>query len=158
MPDARVILPKGSVFKPDATERAIQNALTAAAKAVKVDLALPAATWRHTPKVTISTTGRYERTIAVDDKVYAMLDAGTRPHQIKPTRGRFLVFRTPFRAKTVPNQLRSNKGSIGNTTVYSKGVRHPGTKARNWAKVAKKKWDQQLPIIMQRSIDAEFGP
>jgi hypothetical protein len=157
MSSAQVILPKSSVFKPRETERAIQNALTASAKAIKVDLALPAATWSHKPKITISTPSQYTREIAVEDEVYAMLDEGTKAHQIKPRRGKVLAFLTPFRPKTIPNQLRSNKGSKGNVTVFSKGVRHPGTKARNWLQVAKKKWDKEFPTTLQRAIDSEFG-
>jgi hypothetical protein len=161
MTSARVILPKGSVFKPKELDRAIRNTLTATAKAIKVDLALPAATWKHTPTITIRETGPYERTIEVADEVYAMLEKGTKKHDIPkrwPPGRPPLRFTMPFRPKTRPNYLGSTAGSTGSTVVWRRRkVRHPGTKARNWMKTAKTKWDAEAPKIFQRAIDSEFG-
>jgi hypothetical protein len=135
--------------------KVIQNTLTAQAKAIKVDFALPAATWEHKVSVSISSPSPYTREITVDDEVYAMLNEGTRAHEIRPRPGGILRFQTPFRAKTVPNEIRSNKGALGNVTVWSHGVHHPGTKARNWDRVIGKKWQERIGSIFQRAIDSE---
>ncbi|SRR5258706_1611243 len=153
MANSTAILPKGrSLAKP--MRVIISNTLSAQAKAIKVDLALPAATWDHKVNVAINAPTPYERQITVDDEIYAMLNAGTRAHDIKPRSGGILRFRTPFRAKTVPDQIRSNKGALGNVTVWSHGVHHPGTRARNWDRVIGKKWRERIGDIFQRSIDA----
>lgn len=132
----------------------ITNTLTAQAKAIKVDFALPAQTWDHKPTITINAPSPYERQITVADEIYAMLNEGTRAHDIKPKHGGLLRFRTPFRAKTIPDQIRSNKGSLGNVVVWSRGVHHPGTKARNWDRVIGKKWQERIGDIFQRAIDS----
>lgn len=147
------ILPKGKKLN---MRRVIENTLTAQAKAIKVDFALPAQTWRHKVGVSIATTAPYERTITVDDDIYAMLNEGTKAHDIKPKRpGGVLRFQGPFRAKTVPNEIRSNKGGVGKVVTWSRGVHHPGTKARNWDRVIAKKWRERLGGIFQRAIDSE---
>lgn len=153
---ASIIKPKSSVFKPGQTARVVQNTLTALAKDIKVDFDVTTQTWHNRPKTEIKSPSPYERTVSVDSDIYAMLDVGTKPHMIRPRRARILRFQTPFRAKTVPNQIASRGGSIGANTVFSRGVRHPGTKPRNWAKVIAAKWRKQAPIVMQRAIAAEY--
>lgn len=151
MASSTVILPKGRKLN---MRRVIENTLTAQAKAIKVDLALPQQTWRHKAPVSIEAKP-YERTITVEDPIYVMLNEGTKPHDIKPKRGGVLRFQGPFRPKTVPNEIRSNKGSVGNVVTWSRGVHHPGTKARNWDRVIAKKWRERLGSIFQRAIDSE---
>lgn len=154
---ASIIKPKSSVFKPQQIDRVVQNTLTALAKDMKVDFDVTTQTWSNRPKTKIESPSPYERTISVDSDIYAMLDKGTKPHMIRPRRARILRFQTPFRAKTVPNQIVSRAGSKGTNTVFSRGVRHPGTKPRNWAKVIAAKWRKQAPIVMQRAISAEYA-
>jgi hypothetical protein len=88
-----------------------------------------------------------------------MLDAGTKPHEIKPRRAKALRFayggKGSFRAKTVPGQLRSNKGrKPTGPIVFRKKVRHPGTKPREWVKTAQEKWEKLSGGVIQRAIDA----
>lgn len=150
-----VILPKGKVFDAQKMGNIIKNTLTAQAKAIKVDFDVTTQTWDHRPVFTITTPGRFQRLIATDDPIYAMLDKGTKAHTIRPKSARgILRFTTPFRAKTVPNAIRSNKGSKGNTQVVARVVNHPGTAARNWAQVIAKKWNAQIGPIFQRAIDS----
>ena len=156
MASGQVIIPKRSVFKSAQQRRAITNAMTARAKDIKVDFDVTTQTWKTKPKTTIEGSGVDERLIKVDSDIYAMLDAGTKAHMIRPRRARVLRFMTPFRAKTVPNQIVSRAGSQGNNEVFSRGVRHPGTKPRNWAKTIAAKWRKEAPIILQRAIDAEL--
>lgn len=151
-----VITPKRSPFRPEQQQRVISNTMTAIAKDIKVDYDVTTQTWDHRPSVTIERKGDYERIVKVESDIYAMLEAGTRPHMIRPRRARVLRFRTPFRAKTVPNQILSRGGTKGSTEVFSRGVRHPGTRPRNWSKVIAAKWRKQAPQIMQRAIVAEL--
>lgn len=153
---ATIIKPKGSVFKPQQLERAIQNTLTGVAKDIKVDFGVVTQTWQHKPNFVIDSPSQYERTIATDDEIFGMLDAGTRPHQIRPKSARgILRFTTPFQSKTLPNQIMSRAGSKGSNQVVARVVQHPGTAARNWNKVVAEKWRKQVGTIFQRALDAE---
>lgn len=153
-----IIKPKGSVFKPREVERVITNTMTALAKDIRVDFDVTTQTWDDRPKATIEGSGVSERTIAVEGDLYAMLDKGTKAHDIKPRRKRILRFTGPFRPKTVPNQIASRPGIKGANVIISKhGVRHPGTRPRNWAKTIAAKWRKQAPIVMQRALGAELA-
>jgi len=154
MGKSKVIAPKGLLIDVKAQKRAIGNALTGAAKGAKADFGVTTRTWDHHPEFRISTPSEFVREVSTDDEIYSMLNEGTKAHDIRPKRARFLVFQTPFRSKTVPNDIRSRKGSKVGTTVRAKVVRHPGTAARNWTKVIKAKWDKQLPVLLQRAIDS----
>lgn len=155
---ATIIKPKGSVFRPDRMERAIQNTLTNVAKDIAVDFGVVTQTWQHKPRFAIDTPSRYERTIGTDDQVFGMLDAGTKAHVIRPKRARgILRFTTPFQSKTLPNQIMSRAGSKGTTPVVARVVHHPGTAARNWKLTVAKKWQAQVGPIFQRALDAEAG-
>lgn len=153
---SHAIKPKRSPFRPDQMRRVVTNTMSALAKAIKVDYDVTTQTWDNRPKVTIAGSGPDEREIAVQSAIYAMLEGGTKPHLIRPRRAKVLAFRSPFRAKTVPNQIMSGPGSQGSTDVFTKAVRHPGTKPRNWSKVIAQKWRKQAPVVMQRAIAAEY--
>ncbi len=153
---ATIIKPKGSVFKPEQQRRIIQNTLTATAKAIKVDHDVTTQTWHNRPTFTIASPAPFERTISTSDKVYTMLDKGTKAHIIKPKSARgILRFTTPFQSKTLPNQIMSRGGSKGSSQVVARVVHHPGTAARNWAKTIAAKWQKQVGAIFQRALDAE---
>jgi hypothetical protein len=155
---ATIIKPTKLVFNAAQRARVIQNTLTATAKAIKVDHDVTTQTWSNRPTFTIDTPTPYERTIATDDAIYAMLDAGTKAHTIKPRRGGgILKFTTPFRSKTLPNQIMSRAGSKGTASAIARVVHHPGTAPRKWAKTVAAKWQQQVGAIFQRALDAEAG-
>lgn len=155
MTKAQVILPKGKVFDVAKMKGVITSTLNAQAKAIKVDFDVTTQTWDHRPKFTITSPSEYTRQIATDDNIYAMLEVGTKAHVIRPKSARgILRFTTPFRSKTIPNEIRSRKGSKGNNPAVARVVHHPGTAARNWTKVIKRKWDQQIGAIFQRAIDS----
>jgi hypothetical protein len=153
---ASIIKPKGSVFKPQQMERAIQNTLTGVAKDIKVDFGVVTQTWQHRPDFKITSPDQYTREIATDDEVFGMLNVGTRAHEIRPKKARgILRFITPFQSKTLPNQIMSRAGSKGQNKVVARVVHHPGTAARNWNKVIAQKWQAQVGAIFQRALDAE---
>lgn len=84
---------------------------------------------------------------------WTWLDEGTRAHVIRPRRAKRLRFqRGGFRAKTSVGKLESGAGRpASGPVIYSKGVRHPGTKARGWAALLSKR--RQAPF-RQRVFDA----
>ena len=138
------------------TQIPVVNTVTAIAKDIKIDFDVTTQTWDHRVQAQIESKGDYERIVKMDDAVYTMLDEGTKAHTIRPRKSRVLRFMTPFRAKTVPNQIRSNAGSTGGNAVFVRVVHHPGTKARNWTKTIAEKWRRQAPTVLQRAIDAEY--
>lgn len=161
------IKPKRPPFRPDAMRRVVSNTMTAIAKDIKVDYDVTTQTWEHRPDVEITGSGPDERQIKVKSDIYAMLEAGTRPHMIKPKkmvtdkrtgkrRRVRLHFTTPFQSKTLPNRIMSRGGDSGDKDVYARGVRHPGTKPRNWSKVIAAKWRKEAPQVMARAIAAEY--
>ena len=153
---ATIIKPKGSVFKPEQQRRIIQNTLTATAKAIKVDHDVTTQTWHNRPTFDIKSPAPFERTISTDNAIYSMLDRGTKAHIIRPKSARgILRFPGAFQSKTLPNQIMSRGGSTGGGTVVARVVHHPGTAARNWAKVIAKKWQAQVGAIFQRALDSE---
>lgn len=155
MGKSKVIAPKGLLIDVRSQKRAIGNALNGAAKGVKVDFGVTTRTWDHRPEFAISSPSAFEREVSTDDAVYGMLDEGTKAHDIEVKNAPFLRFKwRGFRSKTVPNDIRSRKGAQGKLWAQKKIVHHPGTKPRNWTKVIKRKWDRQLPVLLQRAIDS----
>jgi hypothetical protein len=153
---ATIIKPKGSVFKPEQQRRVIQNTLTATAKGMQVDFGVTTQMWQHRPTFAIDSPTPFERTISTGDKVYTMLDAGTQAHTIRPKKPRgILRFTTPFKSKTLPNQIMSRSGSKGSSPAVARVVHHPGTAPRKWAKTIAAKWQAQIGAIFQRALDAE---
>lgn len=135
--------------------RAVENALTGAARAAKIDFDVTTQTWKNRPTFTIQTfPGR--RIISTDDLIYKFVDAGTKPHEINPVRAPFLIFQGNYQAKTTPRVIASRSGGASGPTIMTTHVEHPGTEARNFAETIKEKWDRELPEIIQRAIDAEM--
>lgn len=151
----KLILPKKLIADPAKMARALTNALNGVAKDIQLDFAVTTQTWKHKPSFPISSPSGYRRVISTDDEVYGYVNDGTRAHIIRPKAGGVLVFRGPFRAKTLPNQIASGPGSVGSAETFARGVQHPGTKPRNFDTAIQAKWDRQFQGIMQRAIDSE---
>lgn len=138
--------------------RILTNAMNAQAKAVKVDFKVTTQTWDHQPDFAITSPRPYVRQVSTDDPVYSMLNKGTPAHDIAPKNAKgVLAFNAPFRPKSRPGYIGSNKGMRGNTPVIRRTVvHHPGTTARAWTKAIKTKWDREFPTQLQRAIDSEY--
>lgn len=134
-------------------ERAIKNALNAAAKGAQVDFKVTTRTWTKKPEFTIDASDPAKRVIGTDDPIYGFVDKGTRPHIIRPRSARRLTWiGTAYRAKTTPNIIGSKGSGNNNTIVYTKLVQHPGNTARNFSLVIRDKWAKQMRIRMQSAI------
>lgn len=152
----KVIIPK-QLFNTAQLERAIENALTGSAKAAKVDFDVTTQTWTKRPEFTIdSELGK--RTISTDNEIYGYVNDGTVPHIIAPKKpGGVLAFGVPSGPKTQVRVIGSGAGSKGSTPVRTRRVQHPGTDAREFDQVIKEKWDELLPVTLQRAIDSEVS-
>lgn len=147
---------KGDMIDSKALRRAIENALTGEAKAVKVDLDTTTQTWKHRPEFTIEQDeGR--RTVATDDEVFEYVDEGTKPHIITAKNpNKPLTFGVGGSPKTAPRVIGSRSGTRGSAIVRAQVVHHPGTAPREFTDTVKEKWDDRLPDMIQRAIDAEL--
>jgi hypothetical protein len=155
MGKSTVIIPKKLSVDPRKMAQAITNTLNATALGIRTDFAVTVQTWNDKPLFAITSPTVYTREIGTDDAIYAMLNEGTKAHEIFPKPGKILVFGTPFRSKTLPRQIASGPGSKGKQKVISRhGVHHPGTDARQWDTTIADKWRKQFPTVMQRAIDA----
>lgn len=154
---AKAILPKRALVEPAKLARALQNTLDAQARNIQIDFQVTVRTWQHAVDFLISAPNPYTREIATADGIYAMVNDGTRPHPIRPRRGKVLAFKGGFRAKTLPRTIGSGAGGSSGPEVFSRGVNHPGTAARDFDTTIAQKWDRLLGPIFQRAIDAEFG-
>lgn len=156
--DFKVFVPKDLGLK--ATKSAVRNALKNTAKNVQVDFKVVTQTWEHKPDFAekdISNGSQIGVEVSTDDAIFGYVEEGTRPHIITPKRARVLFIPgVNYRPKTRPGYIGSNKGGRDNTFVYTKLVRHPGTKAREFSQTIAKKWQAELPDIVQRAIDSEI--
>ena len=150
----KLILPKKLIADPVKLKRSLTNALNGVAKDIQIDFMVTVQTWEHRVPFLIQVLGYYRRIVATDDEIYGYVNNGTRPHRIMP-KGKMLRFNTPFRPKTLPNKIYSGSGSKGTNVVFSRGVNHPGTKARKFDVAIHDKWEKEFGVIMQRAIDSE---
>lgn len=155
MAGVKVFVPKSLVANPQGLARAVANALDGAAKGALEDFRVTTATWQHQPDFAIDTPSEDRRVVGTDDEIYGYVSGGTKPHIIV-AHGKALVFPGGgFRPKSRPRYIGSNKGSKGGAVIFRPVVHHPGTEARKFDEAIAEKWQKQLPVVMQRAIDAE---
>jgi len=142
-----VIVPAKLLFDAAKMTRVIENTLNETAQAAKVDLLTPTRTWKHKPSMSIQ-RGRFERIVGTDDTPYIFVTGGTRVRYATMTPG--------FQAKSVVRSLQPQAGR-GGVAIISKKRPRPGIKAREFEAVVAEKWEKELPVQMQRAIDAEVG-
>jgi hypothetical protein len=131
--------------------QALADAVIAMNQEVLADFEQTTATWEHPVRFTQNIEvgpNRIEATVTTEDEIYGYVDKGTRPHLILPVRAKALRFQSGYKAKTIPNVIGSQSGGSFGDTVFSKGVMHPGTEARNFDEIIRKKWE---PIFKQRT-------
>jgi hypothetical protein len=144
---------KSSVFREE-----IQAAAKEIEQAALKDFQKTTQTWKHKPDfdTDIKTVGTQSVTVQVttDNKVYGYVDAGTRPHIIKPKkRGNVLAFAGgKYRAKTKPRVIGSTSGGASGAKVFAKEVHHPGTDAREFTETIAKKWKPELQRVVKNAL------
>lgn len=122
-----------------------------AAEAAKADLESTFATWNHQPTVRVSARSD-GYSISVDDKIWQMLDSGTRAHRIIARKAKRLRFVGGYRAKTRPGFIGSQSGGASGGVAFAQSVQHPGTKARGWSKLIGAKYRAKLQTFIQKRI------
>lgn len=131
-------LPKASEFR-----QAFEKAALKTANLVERDLKSTTRTWTHQPKFSVNilpTNVDYTIIAGTDDEIYSYVDAGTRPHPIRPKRSKYLRFTSGYRSKTRVNIIGSREGGSFGDEVFSKGVNHPGFAGRNFlAQIARRR-------------------
>lgn len=153
MVEVRVVKPKGLVFNTPRMRRAVENALSAAARGARVDFNVTTQTWGERPEFAIDKV-KDGRAVYTTDPKYKFVNDGTKPHTIAPRNGKVLIFGGPgFKAKTTPGVIGSKAGKKGKGQIITpKPVQHPGTQARGFREAIAKKWRAQMPKVIQAQI------
>ena len=152
---------KASRLKSDALRLELLSAMRKAGTQVKLDFEQTTKTWKRKPKfeMVISLTPPGPQLIVgTDDEIYRYVDEGTRPHIILPRRAKALRFQSGYKAKTSPGVIGSGSGGSFGNVVFSQGVHHPGTQARDFEGAIKKKrekwFKQQMTNAMKKVAQA----
>jgi hypothetical protein len=114
-------------------KEAYETALRATAKEVQRDLEATTATWETHVKFTVRVTSRRGElgiTVSTKNEIYKYVNYGTKPHVIRPKKGKVLAFQSGYKAKTRPSVIGSKPGGSFGATVIAKEVHHPGSEAR----------------------------
>lgn len=114
-------------------------------------------TWNHSVTFYVRKL-KSSRSIGTSDKVWNMLDKGTRAHPIRPNRAATLRFKVGgFKAKTRPRAFASSRGAKGREWRSSGVVAHPGTQPREWSDEAGQRGEKELGRNIRRAAKGLFG-
>ena len=92
-------------------------------------------TWNDKP---VFKTEQYSGTAVMWLKVftysekYRLVNAGAKPHDLRPRKAKFLRFQTGFKAKTRSHFIGSNAGGKSGNYISTPAVHHPGFEAREF--------------------------
>jgi len=139
------------LLDPKKYKQALKDAREEAEMGVLEDYRKTTRTWAHQPPF-YSVIARESIIIFTPDKIYEYVSEGTRAHLIFPKRARALRYRANFRAKTRPQVISSSQGSKSGKVIFSKGVIHPGTKARLFHETIGKKWIKKYPSLVNAQL------
>lgn len=87
------------------------------------------------------------------NEIYSYVSLGTKPHRIRPKRAKALHFLGTYSAKTSPGTIKAKSGGSSGADVFSKGVQHPGTKARNFDVLIAKKWRSPFAKRLTQAVN-----
>lgn len=152
MPSVRAVYIPPPAFHEKEYKRVVRNALRRATYRLKKDFEATTATWEHevefkehthlAEKDPVMSAG-----VDTTDEIYAYVNDGTKPHLILPgaltgkSNKTVLAFPSVFKPKTKPRVIGSGPGKSGGKTIFSRGVWHPGTEARQFTEAIKRKWE-----------------
>lgn len=122
-----------------------------AAEAALEDFEKTTTTWSKQPDWTIKEQ-RDGYLVGTENKIWNMLDRGTRAHRIVARRAKRLRFSSGFSAKTRPGFVGSQAGGSSGGPVFAQSVQHPGTTARSWSKLISSKYKVQLSRFIATRI------
>lgn len=100
-------------------------------------------TWNHKAKFNLTEDrvgGNYRVTTGTNDvKPYIFVDKGTKAHDIKPKRSRYLVFSSGYTAKTRVGIIGSQPGGAFGDLRFATTVHHPGFPGRKFTRTIAKR-------------------
>lgn len=149
----RVIVPKK--LNTAAMHKALAGAMKEGQQGVAKDFDATVKTWNDKPKFDRQFEAGKQRIrfwVGTENEIYRYVSGGTRAHIIRPRRARFLRFQGTYTAKTAPGVIGSSSGGSSGDVIYSRGVRHPGTKARLFPEHIEKKWKRPLPKLINDAM------
>lgn len=154
MARAIAIIPKKNIFNEKNMSDLIERELDKAQEGVYKDFQRTTSTWRNKPHFQKSPKYPGRRIVWTRHWVYFWLNYGTRPHKITAKHAKSLAFfRTGFMSKTVAGSMDARAGAKANQNfVRPMTVNHPGTKARNWDKMIRLKWQKNLTRSIRTAI------
>ena len=138
------IVPDGDIVNTSIMRQQMELAINQTLELVNRDFNATVRTWNtqvvFLVKKAAQIGDRLEGSVTTDSKVYTYVSLGTKPHVIKPKNAKVLRFKGMYKPKTKPNTIGSGSGGAFGDDVFSKGVQHPGTEARNFhLEIAKKR-------------------
>lgn len=144
-----------------AMKDALYNSLRRVRTQVLKDFESTTETWKHKPKFIAETSvaeagPRLE--VYTTDEIYAYVDEGTKPHEIwagiytGKSDKKALAFASAFSPKTKVNVLGSGAGSKGEVNTVRPYVLHPGTEARNFSEMIRKKNEPRFKREMEQGM------
>jgi len=147
---------KPTRLKVDALRLQLLNDMRAVGVEIKQDFEKTTATWDRKVafETQISLSGGAQVEVSTSDEIYGYVDLGTRPHVIRPKRAKALRFQSGYVAKTTPGVIGSSAGGPFGDTVFSRGVNHPGTKARNFSKGITELWQTKFKRKMEQAMSS----
>jgi hypothetical protein len=148
------IIPKHIGFNEKYMSDMIERELDKAQEGVFKDFQRTTSTWKDKPHFQKSPKYPGRRIVWTRHWVYFWLNYGTRPHKITAKHAKSLAFfRTGFMSKTVAGSMDARAGAKANQNfVRPMTVNHPGTKARNWDKMIRLKWQKNLTRSIRTAI------
>lgn len=149
------IKPKRPIVNATALDAGIKDATEKAKEGVKADFQKTTATWQHQPVWYITRRGT-DWFIGTKDEIYGYVDQGTEPHPIPKTiqpGKRLAYFKTGFKPKSRVGYIASYQGQKASRDFRRpKQVHHPGTKAREFSKKIRVKWEKEFAKLMRAAI------
>lgn len=122
---------------------------------VLLDFELSTATWQHqvkfVPKI-FHLPKAIGFSVTTKDEIYGYVNFGTRPHPIRPKGPWPLRFQAGYKAKTSVGRYTSTVGGSFGPMVAAKAVQHPGTKARRFDQIIKKRWEKTWKLRMKQAV------
>ena len=166
---------KPKKLKVKAMRLELLNAMRKSGTVIQKDFEETTATWKHKVKfetlvslMGIGGTKGPTILVSTSDKIYGYVNEGTKAHDIwagyytGKSKHKALVFPSGFTAKTKPGRLRSGAGGSSGKLVHTPYVEHPGTEARNFdalIKKKRKKWfKRQMQAAMNKAAKVSGNP
>jgi hypothetical protein len=129
----------------------VDDTMRSIAEDAKSDFEKTTETWKNKPRFdVVKQTRSYN--VTTQDAVYAYVDKGTKPHRIRPVNANVLAFQGGYQAKTTPRVIASRSGGPSGPVVFSVGVMHPGTEARQFTKTILDKWQKKVAPTMRIAL------